>query len=418
MVGLFCASLAIAGAFAVVIAQQKVYGQQAQVQSSQQGLWVSMDLIQRDLRKAGMGFGTCMYNETRWARGAVDAWSRGFGQTTLRAVEVWDNVGTDGAALTGTDVLAVTFTLPPGDAASDTSLAVALPRDLFDPSTTSFSVSDARGLQSTAPTPCQCTGSPACPLLANTPPFPLALVLDPTVGTPTRTCSLVQLTSATACDAATLTFGANVNAPWNRQSGGAVTGRQQYQVGDLVTNLGALAHVTYYVDAQTVPGRPRLVRDVTDRMCAATSDCTAGTPSYPGQTCNTGNIAGLGNANRNWCMGTPQVLAEGIEDLQLVAACDVDNNGAINPEGATPTAKLTDEWFFNAFNETVTPAGTTCWTFSRVRVSLVSRSLTADAALANQGRRPALENHDQATVTDNFYRRVQSTTTVVPNLGI
>jgi type II secretory pathway pseudopilin PulG len=117
----------------------------------------------------------------------------------------------------------------------------------------------------------------------------------------------------------------------------------------------------------------------------------------------------------------PQVLAEGIEDLQVAFACDLNGDGVLT-EGNP--SKALDEWTLNDPADVVaTSNARKCNQPSAVRLTMIARSLTEDngidAALTDNGR-PAIENHpghtpnnDYYTGRDQFRRRVL-TTTVYP----
>ena len=110
----------------------------------------------------------------------------------------------------------------------------------------------------------------------------------------------------------------------------------------------------------------------------------------------------------------PQVLAEGIEDLQVAFACDLNADGVLTP----------NEWTLkNPADVIATSNAAKCNQPSAVRLTLVARSLTEDngidAALTDNGR-PAVENHASHTPDNNFttgrdqFRRRVMTTTVYP----
>ena len=120
----------------------------------------------------------------------------------------------------------------------------------------------------------------------------------------------------------------------------------------------------------------------------------------------------------------PQVLAEGIEDLQVAFACDLDGNGRLD-EGQGP-GKATDEWTLNYANDVALNRGAKCNQPSAVRLTLVARSLTEDNGIdadANFNGPTTIENHPRsaccdpdhppATCCDQYRRRVM-TTTVYP----
>ena len=98
----------------------------------------------------------------------------------------------------------------------------------------------------------------------------------------------------------------------------------------------------------------------------------------------------------------PQVLAEGIEDLQVAFACDLNADGVLT-EGPD---KATDEWTLNDPTDVIaTSNAAKCNQPSAVRLTLVARSLTEDngidATLTDNGR-PAIENHPVHTPDNNF----------------
>ena len=117
----------------------------------------------------------------------------------------------------------------------------------------------------------------------------------------------------------------------------------------------------------------------------------------------------------------PQVLAEGIEDLQVAYACDLNADGVLTDGLPTPA---TDEWMLNNASDVIaTSNALKCNQPSAVRLTLVARSLTEDngidATLTDNGR-PAVENHAAHTPDNNFttgrdqFRRRVLSTTVYP----
>lgn len=120
----------------------------------------------------------------------------------------------------------------------------------------------------------------------------------------------------------------------------------------------------------------------------------------------------------------PQVLAEGIEDLQVAYACDLNADGVLAEDPNNPANPATDEWMLNDPNDVIaTSNALKCNQPSAVRLTLVARSLTEDngidAALTENGR-PAVENRARHTLDNNFttgrdqFRRRVLTTTVYP----
>lgn len=123
----------------------------------------------------------------------------------------------------------------------------------------------------------------------------------------------------------------------------------------------------------------------------------------------------------------PQVLAEGIEDLQVAFACDLNADGLLSEgQGA---GRATDEWTLNSPNDVIAMnRAAKCNQPSAIRITLVARSLTEDNGIdANQNFNgpPTVENHVRATCCgdpsdpsttkpatccDQYRRRVLSTT--------
>jgi hypothetical protein len=110
----------------------------------------------------------------------------------------------------------------------------------------------------------------------------------------------------------------------------------------------------------------------------------------------------------------PQVLADGIEDLQIAYACDsqpaVTGDGDLS-EGTDTATKKADEWTYNVTGD-VPVAG--CNRPQAVRITIVARSTEADTTLAGLpgNAKPAVED-GVAGATDTFRHRVM-TTTVFP----
>jgi hypothetical protein len=112
-----------------------------------------------------------------------------------------------------------------------------------------------------------------------------------------------------------------------------------------------------------------------------------------------------------------QVLAEGIEDLQVSYACDrlpaAAPDGTLT-EGTDAASRLADEWVFNQAGDVV-PAG--CVTPVAIRITLIGRSLTEDTNLfgtagsgsVSSSAKPAVED-GVAGAGDNFRHRVLTTT--------
>jgi len=117
--------------------------------------------------------------------------------------------------------------------------------------------------------------------------------------------------------------------------------------------------------------------------------------------------------------GPPQLLAEGIEDMQISFACDLQPAG--NPDGALvegtdAASRLLDEWTYNEPGD-VPPVG--CDVPTAIRITLFGRSITTDTSLFGTAGggvsltfKPAMED-GVAGPPDQFRHRTL-TTTVYP----
>jgi hypothetical protein len=364
LVSLALSGLLMSAAFGLISLQYPVYEKQVQLQNSQQSLWMATELIQRDLRRAGMGFGVCPQTQLRY-------WPRSSAQPLLlQAVAVVD--GGDGAP----DELQIAYAEPPSVGIGEATLGVAIGNVW---TTTELSVNDSRGFMT--PVGCQCTGGTACALAGSgttANPYPLALLFSPVVTTPPTQCALVQITAAqcTGSGAELLTYAQKTEAPLN-SAGGTPSVTNAFPIGTQVANLQRLHRLRYFVDRDTDPNSPRLLR-VDDPFTPA------------------------------------QVIALGIEDFQVVPACDVNANGAIEPEGSSASARVVDEWFYNEPGDTV-PAGCTAW--PAVRIALSSRTSSQDRKTV-AAPRPAMDNRLASSVPDHFQRRVLRKLVTVPNVGL
>lgn len=101
-----------------------------------------------------------------------------------------------------------------------------------------------------------------------------------------------------------------------------------------------------------------------------------------------------------------EILAEGVEDLQVAVGVDVNDDGAITDLGDT-----TDEWFYNAPGDAAPPP-ITAGQWRALRVTVTARDLKQKGESA----RPAAEDRDAGAV-DSYRRRTLSTQIEIRNLG-
>jgi hypothetical protein len=100
-----------------------------------------------------------------------------------------------------------------------------------------------------------------------------------------------------------------------------------------------------------------------------------------------------------------EVIAEGIEDMQLTYGCDADGDGVIG-EGLTDAAKLTDEWGFNVSGELDANRPACATGIQAVRVSMVARTSAPDAAFTGAATSRTTEDHVVTySEAEQHYRR-------------
>lgn len=118
-----------------------------------------------------------------------------------------------------------------------------------------------------------------------------------------------------------------------------------------------------------------------------------------------------------------EVIADGIEDMQVSYACDMNGNGVLD-EGVDVGARTSDEWANNVPSDVIPSCIDTAGepiVISLVRLTLISRS--PGPILTNQlGFRPGAEDHHMGDPTDDqkhsgglgTYSRAVLTNTIKP----
>jgi type II secretory pathway pseudopilin PulG len=101
-----------------------------------------------------------------------------------------------------------------------------------------------------------------------------------------------------------------------------------------------------------------------------------------------------------------EILAEGVEDMQIAVGVDLDGDGAILDLGDN-----TDEWFYNAPGDAAPPL-ITGGLWRALRVTITARDRLGRGSSA----RPAAEDRDAGT-TDTHRRRTLRTQIEIRNLG-
>jgi type II secretory pathway pseudopilin PulG len=415
MITLIISSIIAASTFMFFAGQQRIYDTQTKLLNIQQNLWASMEVVARYTRASGSGMYECVrpasyYNATADNGSRVASTTPSAGPLTtsltdspptgIRAYDattgnmqwippLWivDNDTSDAAigVIEDTDVISVAF----GNRTSGTDIDAPISLDF--PSTAPATVINLAGVG---------TGNMfrlgEFILLLTTPDWSYGS--DPNVD---RGCTMFQITSdpvgsntlahaATAIHAGDTVWNPNGDIPGMLPSGGYTGGSAG------VRNFGQLTWVTFFVQTGS-NGIPNLMMQQRH----------------------------LGGAS-----GTAQVLAEGIEDLQVSFACDTGGlassnltqlNGQLD-EGTDDATKKDDEWWNNVPNDHLPLINTAgfCNMPTAVRLTLVVRSLTPDdlidTSVTNNGPMD-VEDHrypSGSTRPRDQYRRRVLTTTVYP----
>jgi prepilin-type N-terminal cleavage/methylation domain-containing protein len=411
MITLIISSIIAASTFMFFAGQQRIYETQTNLLNLQQNLWAAMEVVSRYVRAAGSGMYECVIPASR-ANASLNDGTRllntypSDGPLTQRLADrpltgvrafdsstnsmqwippLWivDNSTSDTGVVANTDIVTVAF----GNRTSGTDMDALL---LYDVASTS---------STTAVT---LSGANAGNM------FRLGefiLLLNPGWGygddpAGHRGCTMLQITSDPT-GSNTLPHAASA------VSSGDIVWNPAADVADMtpsggysllaagVRNFGQLTWVTFFIQMGT-NGIPNLMMQQRHRGGAA---------------------------------GQPQVLAEGIEDLQVSFACDTgilgtydltQIDGRLN-EGTDETSRKSDEWWNNVPSDNLPAKNTAgyCNLPTAVRLTLVARSLYPDDLIdpTSTGNGPMnAEDHQYSSSSPTYdqYRRRVLTTTVYP----
>jgi prepilin-type N-terminal cleavage/methylation domain-containing protein len=359
LVTIIVAAVVASSTFVFFAGQQRIYDTQTKVLTIQQNLWMAMEVMSRNLRAAGTGMLGCQDNVVPMA-----------GSTTpFTGIRAW---------YSGLGVIRISpLHIKNGAAGAPDEITFN-----FFPNT-SGNWTDGR-LEAEVKT----TYNGSNLKTADSSPFregEFIILMDITTNPPggDRGCTMFQISGIAGASDLIIV---NPSSPWN--ASGHAPGLVPYDYvpeNTGIRNLGTLNSVRYFIDSTDAPARaPRLMVD----------DFADGAPA--------------------------QVLAEGIEDMQIAFSCDLQPVGAPDgqlTEGTNTATRLTDEWTYNVAGDAV-PAS--CGMPTAIRITLVGRSLTSETNLMGTGAtvtttsssKPAVED-GVAGAPDQFRHRVL-TTTVFP----
>jgi prepilin-type N-terminal cleavage/methylation domain-containing protein len=360
MVTIVLASIVASSTFMFFVGQRRVYDTQMKILNTQQNLWASMETVSRFMRLGGMGMIGCVNALDPPPTGATPpatglrVYRSGPPEEVIRLAPLWIKNGEDGAP----DEVTVAFGTGTFGNFSDAALGATV-------SMPTGAITTPPGLTSV--------------FRANE----FAVLIDTTVnpvGPPAgdRGCTLFQITGITSGTntllhetSSSFNPGSDVDklVPWS------YTGGASPKAG--IRNFGTLNWVRFAIDSTGAPGKaPRLMMSRLD-----------------------GNNGPVG----------PQVLAEGIEDMQIAYACDIAAPGpdGIFSEGTDEGTKKIDEWTYNVAGD-VPLVG--CNRPHALRVTIIARSTDPDTTLSGLGTnaKPAVEDGVAGPV-DTFRHRVIST---------
>ncbi len=408
MITLIISSIIAASTFMFFAGQQRIYETQTKLLNIQQNVWAAMEVLSRYARAAGSGMFECVrpasFADTASPSGGrlqssapspgpltanlaappaagVRAYSASAGMQWIPPLWIVDNSG-DANVVPNTDIITIAF----GTQTSGTDVDVALGLDVTD----------------TLPTSLITLASTNASNMFRGSEFVLLLV-TPSFGygnNPTRDrgCTMFQITNylpnlTTLQHQSVAVNGMVWNPPNNQITMLPVGGYAAASSG--VRDFGSLVWIRFFIQV----------------------DATTGIPDLMMQQLQNAGSAGL-----------PQVLAEGIEDLQVSFACDTGTLGVYNltqlngqlDEGFDDASKINDEWWNNVPGDSLPLINTAgyCNLPTALRLTLVARTLTSDDLINTSltGNGPMdVENHRYASPrpTDQFRRRAL-TTTVYP----
>jgi|GEM_PF-2319949 type II secretory pathway pseudopilin PulG len=356
LISILLSSVLTTGVFYLYTNQTETYGKQARGLSAQQKTWAAAQYLQRHIRMGGYGFGGCR-------GGKIVQWS-GTGSSTvpsqMSGLRVYNSCNLlktkpadcPAAPLTSAekpDSLSITYsTMPPGVGLPAVRVTKEMPT-----SSANFFVDSPGGFQD----------------------GDILAIWE--VGAQ-KDCTLFKLTADPQAVGGGKGYKLlhNPEGEYNPPGGHNVFPTNGYAIGSLVSNMTGGSMVTRHFAVDESAGQPTLVTWTTD------------------------------NANPSADVGDLEVIATGVEDLQLAWACDANGDGLTN-EGKNATERTSDEWAGNVVGDTVPVCNAR--SVSEVRISLSVRTSTADEkfrqrATSAKNYRPALEDRAAGTAEEDLER--------------
>jgi hypothetical protein len=369
MVSVLLAAVLSAGLFYMTSGQQRTYTAQIDTLQLQESLWGAMEYLKRQVRGAGRKFGGCR-------RGKVyDGDPGNPANAVIHAMRIFNGCSVSGS-VTLNNASAI-------DACTAT--------DVNTPDSFSVTVIGDRSPATNGLLATQVTRRPA----GNTLILPIVhgsqvgfpsgdqIIVYP-FGDTTRSCMLRTIGSYTGPSPPAQPFGTLATTSPN----GRGDPTRGYFIGTLVVALGTPGvSIPPYPTMPASPAPPLLPRYFAIDNTKGYPRLITWTSADPTQPSN--GLAG----------GSYDVVAEGIEDMQISWACDLNDDGLLNEgQNATARASASDEWAFNADSDTIPDCD---WrTPAAVRITLIARTRIADPRY-KIGFRPAAEDRTAGTIAED-----------------
>jgi prepilin-type N-terminal cleavage/methylation domain-containing protein len=350
MIAMVLMAILSGGLFYMVSGQQETYANQINLATAHSRVSGTLQLIQREIQRAGYGFTGC-------PGGRVQMWDQVTGMTDspLVALQIYNDcnlLATPPASCpdgSGTDSFTVTYNN------NEPAMGAMASLRLAERVTTSVPTDPASLIQLST--------------LGNFVRGDLVVLWDPVLPQP---CVAFEVTGT----------GNHPNPPgrpslWHDATGspfnpGVNMGMPIFNTGTSAVRMGGNSWPRHFAVDINTSDPNRLPRLVTWRTL---------------------------NANPSADAANAEIVAEGVEDLQLAFSCgDMDGDG-LTAEGTDPAARQTDEWANNVVADNPPVCGNN--NVQTVRVTLVGRS---DSPLPRfrQGFRPAVEDRPAGTPADDL----------------
>ncbi len=390
LVTIVVAALVASSTYMFFGGQQRIYDQQTKVLNVQQNLWAAMETVARYVRAAGSGMSGCLRDDPDGAGALLGDDPPGRAATYVSSTAAYN--GPQGGLRAYDDVNNRVIRIPPlwiysnaAGANTPDELTVAYGTG---GSGNWYDASLATNIAADTPTTAYTIlAGQAASFLVNDLVILLDIAATPAQANGDRGCTLARITAMSGGN--TLT---HAGGSWNPAS-----------------NIAALQPYALTGPPPALPTQPpagtggmRLFGQLVWVRFWVDNSCNATASGYPCLVMT------------QYPANTTEVLAEGIEDMQIAYGCDwTDTAGTGGADGKLKeTGTNTDEWIYNNVGDTV---GTTCVRPRAVRISLFARSTgNEDDTLRGVTHPKAFAEDTGGSGASDLYRHRVMITTVYP----